>query len=91
MDDTMLFSLKLSVQVATVATLFVVIVGLSAAYLLARKNFFGNMPAADPDGPAAVVGQVDHYLLNHLTADADIEGPAERSSSRPRPRTVSGP
>jgi molybdate transport system permease protein len=42
MDDSLLFSLKLSVQVATVATLFVVIVGLSAAYLLARKNFFGK-------------------------------------------------
>jgi molybdate transport system permease protein len=42
MDDTMLFSLKLSVQVATVATVFVVIVGLSAAYLLSRKNFFGK-------------------------------------------------
>ena len=42
MSDSLLFSLKLSVQVATVATVFVVIVGLSAAYLLARKNFFGK-------------------------------------------------
>ena len=42
MDNTLLFSLKLSVQVATVATVFVVIVGLSAAYLLARKNFLGK-------------------------------------------------
>jgi molybdate transport system permease protein len=42
MDSTLLFSLKLSVQVATVATMFVVIVGLSAAYLLSRKNFFGK-------------------------------------------------
>jgi len=42
MDDSLLFPLKLSVQVATVATVFVVIVGLSAAYLLARKNFPGK-------------------------------------------------
>ena len=42
MDNSLLFSLKLSVQVATVATMFVVIVGLSAAYLLARKNFPGK-------------------------------------------------
>ncbi len=42
MGDSLLFSLKLSVQVATVATLFVVIVGLSAAYVLSRKNFPGK-------------------------------------------------
>jgi molybdate transport system permease protein len=42
MDDSLLFSLKLSVQVASVATFFVAIVGLPAAYLLARKNFFGK-------------------------------------------------
>ena len=42
MDDSLLFSLKLSVQVATVATVFVVIVGLTAAYFLARKNFPGK-------------------------------------------------
>lgn len=42
MDDTLLFSLKLSVQVATIATVFIVVVGVSAAYLLARKNFFGK-------------------------------------------------
>ncbi len=42
MDNSLLFSLKLSVQVATVATVFVVIVGLSAAYLLSRKNFLGK-------------------------------------------------
>jgi len=40
--DTLLFSLKLSVQVAAVATAFVVIAGLSAAYLLARRNFPGK-------------------------------------------------
>ena len=40
--DTLLFSFKLSVQVAAVATAFVVIVGLSAAYLLARRNFPGK-------------------------------------------------
>jgi molybdate transport system permease protein len=42
MDNALLFSMKLSVQVASVATMFVVIVGLSAAYLLARKNFPGK-------------------------------------------------
>jgi molybdate transport system permease protein len=42
MDDSLLFSLELSVQVATVATVFVVIIGLSAAYFLARKNFPGK-------------------------------------------------
>ncbi len=42
MGDSLLFSMKLSVQVATVATMFVVIVGLSAAYLLSRKNFPGK-------------------------------------------------
>jgi molybdate transport system permease protein len=42
MDDSLIFSLKLSVQVATVATVFVVLVGLSAAYFLARKNFPGK-------------------------------------------------
>jgi len=40
--DTLLFSLKLSLQVATVATVLVVIIGLSAAYLLARRNFPGK-------------------------------------------------
>ncbi len=42
MDNSLLFSMKLSAQVAAVATIFVVIVGLSAAYLLARKNFPGK-------------------------------------------------
>lgn len=42
MDNSLLFSMKLSAQVATVATIFVVIVGLSTAYLLARKNFPGK-------------------------------------------------
>jgi molybdate transport system permease protein len=41
-DETLLFSLKLSLQVATIATAFVVIIGLSAAYLLARKNYPGK-------------------------------------------------
>lgn len=41
-DETLLFSLKLTLQVATIATIFVVAVGLSAAYLLARKDFPGK-------------------------------------------------
>jgi len=40
--DTLLFSLKLSLQVATVATVFVVIIGLCTSYLLARRNFPGK-------------------------------------------------
>lgn len=40
--DTLLFSLRLSVQVAAFATVFVVIIGLFAAYLLARRNFPGK-------------------------------------------------
>ncbi len=42
MEDSLLFSLRLSVQVAAVATLFVVIAGLSAAYVLSRKDFCGK-------------------------------------------------
>jgi len=42
MDNSLFFSLKLSVQVAAIATLFVIIIGLSAAYILARKNFPGK-------------------------------------------------
>ncbi|HYA85875.1 MAG TPA: molybdate ABC transporter permease subunit [Nitrospirota bacterium] len=40
--DTLLFSLKLSLQVAIVATVFVVIIGLCTSYLLARRNFPGK-------------------------------------------------
>ncbi len=42
MDETLVFSLKLSVQVAAIATAFVIIVGLSMAYLLARRSFPGK-------------------------------------------------
>src|SRR5271169_5554553 len=42
MDVSQWFSLKLSVQVAIVATVFVVVIGLFAAYLLSRKNFPGK-------------------------------------------------
>jgi molybdate transport system permease protein len=41
-ESSMLFSLKLSFQVAAIATFFVVIVGVSAAYVLAMKNFQGK-------------------------------------------------
>ncbi|MBF0506304.1 MAG: molybdate ABC transporter permease subunit [Nitrospirae bacterium] len=42
MDSSVLFSMRLSLQVASVATFFVVIVGIAAAYILARKNFCGK-------------------------------------------------
>jgi molybdate transport system permease protein len=42
MDNTVLFSLRLSLQVAAVATVFVVLAGLAVAYLLARKGFVGR-------------------------------------------------
>ena len=42
MEDSILFSIRLSLQVASVATVFVGIVGLSIAYVLARKNFRGK-------------------------------------------------
>jgi molybdate transport system permease protein len=42
MDNSILFSLRLSFQVALLATFFVVMVGIVVAYLLARKDFKGK-------------------------------------------------
>lgn len=42
MDSSTLFSLRLSLQVASVATLFVVVAGIAVAYLLAMKQFRGK-------------------------------------------------
>lgn len=42
LDDPTLFSLRLSLQVAAVATLLVVVVGIGIAYILARKEFPGK-------------------------------------------------
>jgi molybdate transport system permease protein len=42
MDHSILFSLRLSVQVASAATLWIVVVGVPVAYLLAMKNFRGK-------------------------------------------------
>lgn len=42
MDSSVLFSMRLSLQVAAVATIFVIIVGIAVAYFLARKNFRGK-------------------------------------------------
>jgi molybdate transport system permease protein len=42
MDNSTLFSLRLSLQVASVATVFVVIIGVFIAYILARKEFKGK-------------------------------------------------
>jgi molybdate transport system permease protein len=42
MDTSTLFSMRLSLQVASVATAFVVLAGTGIAYLLARKEFRGR-------------------------------------------------
>ncbi len=42
MDSSVLFSMRLSLQVATTATVFIVVIGVAAAYLLARKDFRGK-------------------------------------------------
>ncbi len=42
MDSSVVFSLRLSLQVAFVATVLIIIIGLPIAYLLARKNFPGK-------------------------------------------------
>ncbi len=42
MDGSILFSLRLSFQVALIATLFVFVVGIGIAYVLARYRFFGK-------------------------------------------------
>jgi molybdate transport system permease protein len=42
MESSTLFSLRLSLQVASVATVFVVLIGTGVAYVLARKNFAGR-------------------------------------------------
>ena len=42
MDGSVLFSLRLSLQVATAATVLVVLIGTWMAFILARKNFRGK-------------------------------------------------
>jgi molybdate transport system permease protein len=42
MDSSTLFSLRLSLQVASVATVFIVIIGITVAYFLAQRNFRGK-------------------------------------------------
>ena len=42
MDSSVLFSLRLSLQVAFAATVLIIVIGLPIAYLLARKNFPGK-------------------------------------------------
>jgi molybdate transport system permease protein len=41
-ESTAIFSMRLSLQVAVVATFFVIIVGSAIAYILARRNFYGK-------------------------------------------------
>ena len=42
MDPSILFSLRLSIQVASAATFFIVLIGVGIAYLLAMKHFRGK-------------------------------------------------
>ncbi len=42
MEGSVFFSLRLSLQVAAVATVFIVVIGTSVAYFLARKDFRGK-------------------------------------------------
>ncbi len=42
MNDQLLFSLRLSLQVAAIATVFVVLAGIVIAYLLGRRTFHGK-------------------------------------------------
>jgi molybdate transport system permease protein len=42
MDPSVLFSLRLSIQVASAATFFIVLIGVGIAYLLAMKRFRGK-------------------------------------------------
>jgi molybdate transport system permease protein len=42
LKSSVLFSLRLSLQVAAVATFFIIIVGITVAYFLARRNFKGK-------------------------------------------------
>lgn len=44
MDGSVLFSLRLSLQVASAATVLVVLIGTGMAYILGRKNFQGKEP-----------------------------------------------
>ena len=41
------------------------------------KNFFSQSQAVHANGPATVVGEVDHDLIDLLAADADIERAAD--------------
>jgi molybdate transport system permease protein len=42
MESSAFFSMRLSLQVAATATIFIIIVGIAVAYFLARKNFRGK-------------------------------------------------
>ena len=49
-------------------------VGLSCVLLVNRiKHLLGNPQPVHPDRPAAVVGQMNHDLLDFLTAEANVE------------------
>jgi len=42
MDDAILFSVILSLRVATISTVLIIVVGIPVAYFLARRDFFGK-------------------------------------------------
>lgn len=42
MEDSVLFSVRLSLQVASVSTAFIVLTGIPLAYVLARRDFMGR-------------------------------------------------
>jgi molybdate transport system permease protein len=42
MDSSVLFSMRISLQVAAVATAFIFVIGITVAYFLARKDFKGK-------------------------------------------------
>ncbi|RJQ15302.1 MAG: molybdate ABC transporter permease subunit [Nitrospiraceae bacterium] len=42
MADSALFSMRLSLQVASVATVFIIVIGVAVAYVLARRDFRGK-------------------------------------------------
>ena len=63
LDNATLFSLRLSLQVAGLATLLVLVSGIGLAYVLARKSFFGQRSAGYHPDPAVGPAAHGHRLL----------------------------
>jgi len=80
-----LFSLRLSLQVAAVATFFVVITGLAAAYLLAQREFRGrDLLDMALTLPLVLPPTVTGYYLIVLFGRNGIVGEIGRASCRER-------